>query len=306
MFTSKIGSGSLQGAYTYVQYWGKNGQYLSDNIGVVSDVNDYTSNSYYFDQLSYTHQLPGSLDLLSVTLGQFPLYNFDTSTYASNQQINFVNFALSQNATSAYPSASLGGYINFTPNSQWDFVVGVQDANNIDGSQIETSFLHRKEFTSFASVSYTPTIKNWGEGQYSLVLYNQPWTTAQPETVNGWSVNISQALNDKLTLFAKANGVTGNIEPISQSYAFGAVVNNPFDRNSLDQIGLATAVNKLNKDVNGANSRSVETVFEGYYSFGVSNFLILTPDVQFYVNPGQNDENSLTATVLSMRATLMF
>jgi len=74
----------------------------------------------------------------------------------------------------------------------------------------------------------------------------------------------------------------------------------------LDQFGLATAVNKLNKDVNGVNSRSVETVFEGYYSFGVSNFLILTPDVQFYINPGQDKDNSRTATVLSMRATLMF
>ena len=306
MFSTKIGSGSLQAAYTYVQYWGKNGQYISDRIGVINDINDYTTNSHYFDQLSYTHQFPDKLSPLSVTLGQFPMYNFDGSAYDANQQINFINFALSQNGTSAYPSASLGGYVSLSPNEEWNFTIGMQDANNIDGSKIETSYLHRKQFTSFASVSYTPTIKDFGAGQYSVMLYNQPWTQEQPETVNGWSVNVSQALNDKLTIFGRANGVTGDVEPISQSYVLGGVVNNPFNRNALDQFGFATAVNKLNKDVNGVNSRSVETVFEGYYSFGISNFLILTPDVQFYVNPGQDKDNSRTATVLSMRATLMF
>lgn len=306
MFDTKIGSGSLQAAYTYVQYWGKSGQYISDKIGVVNDINDYTTNSHYFDQLSYTHQFPGKLSPLSITIGQFPMYNFDGSAYDANQQINFINFALSQNGTSAYPSASLGGYITLTPNDEWSFTVGMQDANNITGSKIETSYLHRKQFTSFASVSYTPTIKDFGAGQYSIMLYNQPWTMEQPESVNGWSVNVSQALNDKLTIFGRANGVTGDVEPISQSYVLGGVINNPFGRNALDQFGLATAVNKLNQDVNGVNSRSVETVFEGYYSFGVSNFLILTPDVQFYINPGMDKDNSKTATVLSMRATLMF
>ena len=306
MFNTKIGSGSLQAAYTYVQYWGKSGQYISDKIGVVNDINDYTTNSHYFDQLSYTHQFPGKLSPLSVTVGQFPMYNFDGSAYDANQQINFINFALSQNATSAYPSASLGGYISLSPNEEWNFTLGMQDANNLSGSKIETSDLDEKQFTSFVSLSYTPTFKELGNGQYSVMLYNQPWTKEQPESVNGWSLNVSQALNDKLTIFGRANGVTGDVEPISQSYVLGGVINNPFNRNALDQFGLATAVNKLNKDVNGVNSRSVETVFEGYYSFGVSNFLILTPDVQFYINPGQDKDNSRTATVLSMRATLMF
>ena len=104
MFKTSFGSGSLQAAYTYVHYWGKSGQYLSNNIGVINSINDYTSNSHYFDQLSYTHQFTGKLSPLSLTIGQFPMYNFDGSAYDANQQINFINFALSQNGTSAYPS----------------------------------------------------------------------------------------------------------------------------------------------------------------------------------------------------------
>ena len=256
--------------------------------------------------MSYTHQFPGVLSPLSVTVGQFPMYNFDGSAYDANQQINFVNFALSQNASSTYPTASLGGYVTLTPNDKWSFSVGMQDANNVSGSKIETSTFHRKQYTSFASVSYTPTIEGWGEGQYSIMLYNQPWTIDQPETSNGWSVNLSQALNDKLTLFGRINGSSGNVSAISQSYVFGGVVNNPFNHNALDQFGFATAINKVNRQVNGPNARAVETVLEGYYSLGVSNFLILTPDVQFYINPAQNEDDKHNATVVSMRATLMF
>ena len=306
MYSSPIGSGSLQAAYTYVHYWGQSAQTVGNNIGVVNDINDYSNNSYYFDQLSYTHQFPGVLSPLSITVGQFPMYNFDGSAYDANQQINFVNFALSQNASSSYPTASLGGYITLTPNSQWSFTVGMQDANNISGSQIETSTFHRKQYTSFASVSYTPTIEGWGEGQYSILLYNQPWTINQSETSNGWSINLSQALNEKLTIFGRINGSTGDVASISQSYVLGGVVNNPFNRNALDQIGFATAITKVNKEVTGPTSRSVETVMEGYLSLGISNFLILTPDVQFYINPAENTDNKHNATVVSMRATLMF
>ena len=306
MYSSKIGSGSLQAAYTYVHYWGQSAEIVGNNIGVVNDINDYSNNAYYFDQLSYTHQFPGVLSPLSITVGQFPMYNFDGSAYDANQQINFVNFALSQNASSAYPTASLGGYITLTPNDEWSFSVGMQDANNISGSQIETSTFHRKQYTSFASVSYTPTIEGWGVGQYSVLVYNQPWTIEQPETSNGWSINLSQALNDKLTVFGRINGNTGNAETISQSYVLGGVVNNPFGRNALDQFGFATAINKVNKEAMGVGSRAVETVLEGYYSLGISNFLILTPDIQFYINPAENADNKHNATVVSMRATLMF
>ena len=83
------------------------------------------------------------------------------------------------------------------------------------------------------------------------------------------------------------------------------VLNNPLKRNALDQIGLAGAVNKLNKPVNGTGTRSVENVLEAYWAWGISNFLTITPDIQFYINPGANP-NHKTATVSSLRATLMF
>ena len=305
MFSSPYGNGSLQIAYTDVHYFGKNAQYIGNRIGVVTPINDYDTNSYSFDQLSYTHDFVGKMDWLSVTVGQFPMYNFDGTEYDSNQQINFLNYALSQNASESYPLASLGGFVTIAPNSDWSFVVGFQDANNISGSQIDTHNLGRKQFTTFASVSYTPTIEGWGAGQYSLMIYNQPWTKEQPETTQGWSINLSQALNEKWTVFGRLNGTTGDQEAIQQSYVLGAVMNNPFNRNALDQLGMAAAINKLNRKVNGEGTRPVETVLEGYYALGVSNFMTITPDIQFYINPAENKKEH-SATVFSLRGTLMF
>lgn len=305
MFSSDTwGSGMLQSAYTAVRYWGANGNDLSNQIGVLNPINDYSENSNYFDQLSYTHTFAGKANILSVTIGQFPMYLFDGGDYNSNQQINFLNEALSQNATSNYPSASLGAYATLTPNEQISVSFGAQNANNISGETISWNKMKKGKFTEFVSATWTPTF--FGQpGQYSVLLYNQPDTDEQELTSRGWSINLQQNITDKIALFGRINGVGQSAGFAKQSYVFGGVYNNPFNRNELDQIGLATAFNKLNQDINGPGTRSWENVIEGYYAFGISNFMTLTPDFQFYINPGA-DLNRNTAFATSLRATLMF
>lgn len=306
MFQSdRFGSGSVQIAYTAVRYWGKNAQDINNRIGVISSFNDYTTNANYFDQLSYTHQLPGVLDGVSVTLGQFPIYNFDGGNYDANQQINFLNFALSQNASSTYPTASLGGYVIIAPNESWSFSAGFQDANNITGATISSHKFGKGKYTSFGSITYNPTINGLGPGSYSVMIYNQPGVSAQPGTSNGWSINLQQGIGKKWAVFGRVNGAASSSASIKQSYVMGAVYNNPLNRNALDQIGIAGAMNKLNKSANGNGTRSVENVLEAYWAWGISNFMTLTPDIQFYINPGANTKQK-TATVSSLRATLMF
>lgn len=304
MFQSDTwGSGSADLAYEMVRYWNGNGAELGSNIGVVTPLNDYTSKANYFYELSYTHQMPGKLNWLSVTLGQFPMYNFDGTTYDSNQQINFVNESFSQNASSTYPSAGLGGYLTISPDSFWSISAGGQDARNIDGNNISTNHWGKK-FASFVSGTINPKNK-LGQATLSVLLYHQPSVEAQPEKTQGWSVNAQQNMGKKLALFMRANGVNKGVNGIRQSYVLGGVYNNPLNRNALDQIGFAGAVNKLDKGVNGEGSRSVENMLEGYWAWGISSFMTITPDVQFYINPGLNQKSN-TATVASVRATMMF
>lgn len=304
MFQSDaIGSGSLNIAYELVRYWNGTGTELGNNIGIITPLNDYTNKANYFYELSYTHQFPDKLDWLSVTLGQIPLYNFDGTTYDSNQQINFINESFSQNATSTYPSASLGGYITVAPDNFWSISVGGQDATSISGNRINTSHFGKK-WTTFISGTINPKNK-LGQAVLSVLFYNQPSVDAQPEKTKGWSINAQQNIGNKLAVFMRANGVSKGLYGIKQSYVLGGVYNNPLNRNKLDQIGFSGGINKMDKNVNGPNTRSVENILEAYWAWGLSSFMTITPDIQFYINPALNHKSN-TATVATIRATMMF
>ncbi len=305
-FNNKYGTGVLNMSYNAVQYSGRTAEDIGNRLGVVTDINDYDSLSNSFDELYYTYQLPGKYNWLTAALGQFPIYNFDGTAYDSNQQVNFVNYALSQNASSTYPTASLGGYLQAAPNSDWTVVIGAQDATNTDGDGIVFTHLKDDHYATFASVSYTPTVKGIGAGQYSVMVYNMPATFKQPQTTNGWTVNVSQDFGEKFSVFARANGVSGSQAEIDQSYVLGMVYNNPLDRNPLDQIGFAGAYNKINEEAVGQKlNHSAEKVLEAYWAWGVSKWMTLTPDIQFYFDPATNPKSD-HATVVTLRATLFF
>ena len=305
-FNNEYGTGTLNAAYTMIRYGGKNGSWLGNRIGVQTDINDYTSAQNSFDELYYSYQLGGDWNWLTLGLGQFPLYNFDGSPYAANQQVNFVNYALSQNATASYPTAGVGMYAQITPNEDWSFTFGGQDASDPDATSVQLNHFSDEHYTTFASVSYTPTIKGLGEGQYSVMVYNVPGVKLQPETTNGWSLNLSQNIGDKLAVFSRINGVSGHTETIKRSYVLGAVYNNPLDRNPLDQIGLAFAYNQINEKAVGSKlNHESEKIIEGYWAWGVSKWMTLTPDIQFYIDPASNSKSDY-ATVFTLSSTFFF
>lgn len=302
-FKNEYGTGTLTAAYNIARYGGAQASKVGSNIGVATAINDYDSPSNSFDELLYTYQLGGSWDWLTIGLGQFPMYNFDGSAYNSNQQVNFINYALSQNASSTYSTAGVGTYVQIAPNSDWTFVLGAQDATNVDGISVRINNLDEEHYTTFGSISYTPTIKGLGAGQYSILLYNMPSVKEQQGTTNGWSLNLSQDFGDKLSLFARINGVSGNVATINQSWVLGGVYNNPLDRNPLDQIGLAFAYNKIDEKAVGSKlDHDAEKVIEAYWAWGISKWMTLTPDIQFYIDPAENPKSDY-ATVVSLRAT---
>lgn len=306
MFDNEYGQMSLNAAYSIVRYGGISAAKLGSNIGAQTEINDSNTPDDTFNELYFTYQLGGEWNWLSFGLGQFPLYNFDGSNYDSNQQINFINYALSQNASSSYSTAGVGMYAQITPSDDWSFSFGAQDATDIDATSVQLNNFSDEHYTTFASLSYTPEIAGLGDGQYSILLYNQPGVKEQPETTNGWSLNLSQNIGEKFAVFGRINGVTGHTEPINQSYILGAVYNDPLERNPLDQIGIAFAYNKIDEDAVGSSiTHNSEKIIEGYWAWGVSKWMTITPDVQFYIDPALNEKSDY-ATVFSLRTTLFF
>lgn len=305
-FDNHYGTGTLNFAYTIIRYGNHNANDLASNSGYVVGINDYINDEKQFDELYYTYQLPGKWNWLTFALGQFPLYNFDGTNYDSNQQVNFLNDSLAQNASASYSDAGLGGYIQITPNDEWNFTFGGQDATNIEAPSIRFNHLDENHYTTFGYVAYTPTIKNWGDAEISLLVYNQPAVSEQPQTTNGWSLNLSQNIGEKFSVFARVNGVSGSMEEIRQSWVLGGVYNNPLDRNPLDQIGLAYAYNKIDEAAVGEPiSHKAEQIVEAYWAWGIGDLLTITPDIQLYINPALNQKSDY-GVVTSLRATLFF
>lgn len=298
-----FGSGTVNASYTAVRYWGNKAENIGDKLFLANSINDYSTPSNAIDQLSYTQSLFSNK--FSITVGQFPLSDFDGTQYDSNQQTNFINYALSQNASETYPIAGLGAYIQINPNDEWSFAGGFQNARNITGQTLSSKGWGDHRFTTFGSVSYTPTI-NGQTGQYSLLVYNQPGVETQPQNTTGWSVNMSQNLTEKWGVFLRANAATGDSMPITQSYVLGGVYNNPLDRNPLDQIGFAVAYNKVSKDYFDSSEpmRQYETVLETYWNIGITQFFTIAPDIQLYVHPASKRDRDF-GTVFSLRGTIL-
>ncbi len=302
-FNNEYGTGALNFAYTLVRYGHHDAADVGNRMGVVSDINDYNDKTNEFDEFYYTWQFGGDWKWLTLGLGQFPIYNFDGSAYNSNQQVNFINYALSQNPSSTYPTAAVGAYVQATPKGDWSFALGAQDATNVDATSVRVNHLDDKHYTTFGQVQYAPTNK-LGDAQFSVLVYNQPAVKEQPQTTNGWSLNLSQNIGEKFNVFARVNGVSGHQDTIDQSWSGGMVWLNPLERNDLDQIGLAYAYNKVNETAVGEPlEHDAEQVVEAYWAWGFSKWATLTPDVQFYIHPALN-QNSDYAEVFSLRLTL--
>ncbi len=298
-----LGSGQLNVNYNLVRYWGAQAATLQGRANLATAFNDYAANQEIFSQFSYTHTLPGDLNWLSITVGQFPLYNFDGTTYIANQQTALMNYALSQNASSAYPSASLGAYVQ-AQYKKWSLAAGYQDATNVTGSRIKFKDAFDGKYTVFGSLSWTPNFE-LGAGQYSVLYYYQPSVEEQPENVNGWSFNMQQNLGEKWAMFGRANGSTGGAMGIKNSYALGLAWLNPLHRNSQDAIIAGVAYNRLSEEGMGypAYLRSSEMAVELQWIWGIGQLVTITPDLQLYPNAGLDKNQGLT-TVVGLRTTI--
>jgi porin len=305
MFHSKtFGAGTLQVAYTRVQYpWRQSAADIASNLGIIAQINDYPGNGEdSFDQLTYTHAFPGNKLLLSI--GQYPFYNFDGNQYLDDQQKNFNNYLFSQNGTSTYPIAGLGAYAQINATNTIQLAAGFQNATDITGANLSSKGFSEENFAWLGYAQWTPKFHGLGDAQYSLTYYDVTTVPLQPSST-GWSFNAVQNLNDAWAVFGRANGAWGYVTPIRTSYAVGGAMNNPLGRSEMDQIGLAFGYAEAAGPPTNLPGTRDEKIVEVYWSSELFGGLLLTPDVQYILDPaGDTGRDSVWA--LSLRATLMF
>lgn len=302
--SSTAGSGSLQLAYSAARYSTRqSAAAVQGKLGLITPVNDYAERQNTFAQLTYTHALPGNK--VSVTVGQYPFYNFDGNQYLANQQQNFNSYILAQNGSATYALAGLGAYVQVNATSTIQFAAGLQSANNISGATLSTRHFGDDGYSRFGYAQWTPAFKGLGAAQYSITYYEVPGVPLQSPKSHGWSLNAVQNLNDTWAVFARANKAYDYVTTVRASYALGVALNDPLGRSTSDQIGLAFGYSDAEpQPTNPAGTRD-EKLVEAYWNWTFAKGLLFTPGVQYIRNPAL-DPSRDSAWVVSLRTTLMF
>jgi carbohydrate-selective porin OprB len=277
---------------------------LASAIDVNGPINDKPFATNIFSQVSYTHELPGRQ--AAVTLGQYSFANFDGNRYADDEQTSFIANGMTGNISQTYSEGALGAYLHLYPTNSVVLAAGFQDANNPSGSYIQFDTLGQGAYAWFLYGAYKPHIGAAGKGHYSLLYYNIPSVPAQPQPSVGFSFNAAQPIGSKLGLFLRANTASGNAISVASSVSGGAVIENPFGRDRLDRIGIALAWNQTNTAFYaGTFVRPSETMVELYWAWGIFRRILLTPDIQIYLQPALAPSDYVAA-VFTLRITQLF
>ncbi|WP_424244630.1 hypothetical protein Dip510_001888 [Elusimicrobium posterum] len=300
---SSIGSGTINVSDIYTHYWGTEAVILEERAGVANYINDYNANSNLFYRLTYTHTLPGAMDWLSISAGQYSLFDFDSTTYTNDQQLTLINFAMSQNAVATYPLAALGAYVTLTPYEGVQIAGGYQDATNLMGNNMHASNAFSGDYLGFMSLSYTSAFKGFGEGTYSFLGYYQPAVEERDQHSIGWSVNAQQNLHEKFVVFARVSGAENTPLAIKNSVVGGVALLDPLGRNYNDVIILGASYNRIDKDNTFDDARTGEAAYEAQWIWGIGDRITITPDIQAYPRAAYRSDDSWVF-VTSARVTL--
>jgi Carbohydrate-selective porin, OprB family len=297
-----VGSGTFTFAFQGNQFWTQaNTLAQQQRIGLLAPPNGWNTNGYQYAQITYTHILPGNW--LSVSVGQYSIGVYDGNVYAGSAQANFVNYALSWNGTQTYANAGTGAYLQLTPTDALQVAAGLQGATDVTGATLTTGGLNGGHIAYFVSAQWMPKIL--AGGAYSILYYAQPSVPQQPSASQGVSFSASQNITARYGVFLRADNASGSANPIETSVAFGGIVNNPFGRSSLTQVGLGFAWNWTNLAYAGGPFRRTEQLGELYCNVAVSKALQVTPDVQVYFKPALSPDTAMVA-VFTLRTTINF
>jgi carbohydrate-selective porin OprB len=224
--------------------------------------------------------MPNKYNWITLGLGQIPISKFDSPIASDLQRYYFLNSALAQNTTFTYPTAGIGAYTTLLLSKNLNLSLGSIDATNPLANGIH--FKNFDKYSSFISVNYTPKLKNKYQGSYSLILYDKPSVEKTPFNSQGWSLYLAQDITNKHSLFLRLNGASSNYPIIKNSYSFGVLVTNPFNRLKNDKFGIAYSINKPN------NTTSKEHIIETYYDYKLNSNISIRPDIQFYHHQKNN------------------
>jgi len=217
---------------------------------------------------------------LAVAAGRIDVTDFIDVYAMINPQTHFVNLAFSTNPTIAAPNQGMGVAAAGMVTDHWYVQGGFADANGVSTQAGVDTFFDDSEYFSYAEVGLTTSQDRiYLDNVHATFWHTDARATAGAPRGQGFTLSAQKFVDDKWLPFARYGYADGEAALMQNTFSTG--------------IGLQCK----NRDVFGTgiswgkptnSNMSEQFTSEIFYRFQLTEFLAITPDVQFIVDPANN------------------
>ena len=321
--------GLIKNAGFYFKTKGGWGDGISSNkVGALSRVNSDTGGDQPIFVKKWWHWQRFADEAVEVRLGNLQTNKdlFDVSLYAYHEDKDFLNRASIRNSTIPHRTG-IGAFVKVEPVDGFYFQSAVIDAQSrARRTGFDTAFHDEDRFIGFWEFGLTPeweTPKGPMPGRYRFGWWYDPRvSTVFENTLGGrrqagqrgddvgfyagfdqmiFKENDDPADEQGLGFFCRYGHAHRDINKISDYWEVGLSYKGLIPERDKDVLGFAVSQSILSSQYRNKVHRLAdrETVYEWYYKFYVTDWLILSPDLQVITNPGgdKDDRNSIVGGI---------
>jgi len=327
----------IEGGSLYIHgegWWSKSSGIDGASVGSALGVNGDTRSrdtlvitEFWWEQTMLDDTLRLRLGKLDLT-GGFEHHgcpvSFDCSSYANDETSQFLNNALINNPTIPLPDYGLGAILYWSPIEWWYASVGIADAQaDARETGFNTTFGGEDYFFYIFETGVSPRLdsaKGPLQGVYRIGLWNDPQPKANSDSAKsyrddvGFYINFDQALakensepedSQGLGAFFRYGYASSKRNDITNFFSFGFQYRGLIDGRDDDVLGLGFAQGIFSDSADTTYTDDHENTVELYYNAQVTEWLNISPSIQYIANPGGNKAAS-DAVVLGLRVQMIF
>jgi carbohydrate-selective porin OprB len=231
----------------------------------------------------------------------------DRNAFANSEDIQFWNQTLDNNPLVPL-NIGLGAALTIHPNEWYTLILGAGDARNRPYSAgFDTTFDSDAIFVAYLENGFhfkLPSDRGPLAGNYRFGVFYDPRTKTEYSTRlvtsnqsgdYGFYISADQVIfreseedNQGLGLFARFGYRDPDVNALSTFYSGGISYTGLIDGRDEDVLGLGYSFVRSSAKFREAidNNFTDESVYELYYAIKVCPNFVVTPDVQYVVNPG--------------------
>jgi porin len=327
--------GLIPNAGFYLKAKGGLNKSIEDDVGTVfADPNTdaYDDEPIYVSKWWYWHKFWD--ELIEVRLGVIESKKdlFDVSMYANHEDKHFMNKMSNFNITIPHDTG-MGAFVRIKPNDWFYAQAATLDAQGKKKhTQFDTAFHDEAWYNGYWEFGFTPewdSPKGPMPGRYRFGMWYSPKRKAVfHETLGGYRkqryegddvgfyVGFDQMLwkeqddpddEQGLGLFARYGHAHRDVNKASDYWSAGLSYKGLIPERDSDLCGFAVS-QAIFSDLYREYRRSDadrETVYEWYYKYYLTDWLILSPDLQVITNPG-GGKHDRDAIVGGVRCRIIF